>query len=269
MTMLKNKVFGTDLKQVVSMVGMASVLTLGALSVQAGSIVGSKHDLSSAGAGQGAAANSTTTEVCVFCHTPHGSDITAEAPLWNKKLPSPASYTTYSTLGTATLDGDEAAVGSVSLACLSCHDGSQAMDAVLNAPTTTASDGYNAAGAQFAGLAAMTGTPIPVVGTDLRNDHPIGIVYGGHTGGADVASYVAPSSASINSNTQYWVNSKGSGSADREKVDMILFTRADGKPRVECASCHDPHNGPDGGTSNVFLRINNQSSNVCLSCHVK
>ena len=72
-----------------------------------------------------------------------------------------------------------------------------------------------------------------------------------------------------NGNAQYWVNGKGSTVAGREKTDMILFTRADGKPRVECASCHDPHNGPDAGVTNVFLRINNKDSDVCLSCHVK
>ena len=256
------KQYESSLKKAVVAATFVSALALGAAATQAGTIVGSKHDLSSTGGGQG---TSTTTQICVFCHTPHGSDTSAQAPLWNKALPNPATYTTYSALGTATLDGDEAAVGSVSLACLSCHDGSQAMDTVLNAP---GSGGYNAAGAVFAGLAAMTGTPLPNLGTDLQNDHPIGIVYGGHEG-PDTASYVAQSSAIVNGNTQYWVNSKGSGAAGREKVDMILFTRADGKPRVECASCHDPHNGPDGPTNNIFLRIANTSSDVCLSCHVK
>ncbi|PIW31171.1 MAG: hypothetical protein COW30_00360 [Rhodospirillales bacterium CG15_BIG_FIL_POST_REV_8_21_14_020_66_15] len=258
------KNLGLRMKTIAVTAALASAVALASATAQAGSIVGSKHDLSSGGAGQGAA-SSTTTQICVFCHTPHGSDISAQAPLWNKALPDPATYTTYSNLGTATLDGNEAPVGSVSLACLSCHDGSQAMDTVLNAP---GSGGFNASGAAFAGLAAMTGTPIPNLGTDLQNDHPIGIVYGAHEG-PDTASYVATSNATVNGNLQYWVNSKGSADAGREKVDMILYSRADGKPRVECASCHDPHNGPDGVVNNIFLRIANTSSNVCLSCHVK
>ncbi|MBL4614005.1 MAG: cytochrome c3 family protein [Magnetovibrio sp.] len=262
---MSKRAVSTSFKKTASMAVVVSALALGGSIAQAGTIVGSLHDMSASGTGQG---TTTETEVCVFCHTPHGSDTAAKAPLWNKKLPSAATFTLYSTLGTATLDGDEAAVGSVSLACLSCHDGSQAMDAVLNAP---GSGGYNAAGAKFAGvgITAMTGSPIPMLGTDLTNDHPIGIVYGAYTGGTDTASYTAESTATINGNAQYWVNGKGSTVAGREKTDMILFTRADGKPRVECASCHDPHNGPDAGVTNVFLRINNKDSDVCLSCHVK
>jgi hypothetical protein len=89
-------------------------------------------------------ATGNTSETCVFCHTPHGSDTNAAVPLWNKELPDPTSYTRYSTLGTSTLDGEEAPVGSVSLACLSCHDGSQAVDTVLNVPGSgLAGDGTN------------------------------------------------------------------------------------------------------------------------------
>src|SRR3989338_6636926 len=72
-----------------------------------------------------------TTEICVFCHTPHGSDSSAAVPLWNRTR-STATYQTYSDLGTATMDADSAPIGGVSLACLSCHDGTQALDSVLN-----------------------------------------------------------------------------------------------------------------------------------------
>ena len=34
---------------------------------------------------------------------------------------------------------------------------------------------------------------------------------------------------------------------------------------VECASCHDVHN-PANGT---FLRVNNDGSGLCKSCHIK
>ena len=107
-------------------------------------------------------------------------------PLWNKTLPAATSYTRYSTLNTATLDGEEDEVGSVSLACLSCHDGSQAMDTVINAP---GSGGFNAAGSEIdpAAIGTMTGTvgapgaggTIPNLESDLSNDHPISIDYAG------------------------------------------------------------------------------------------
>ncbi|MDR9499907.1 MAG: hypothetical protein RI556_12085, partial [Hydrogenovibrio sp.] len=64
-------------------------------------IVSSKHNLSSSGDN----ATSATDQVCVFCHTPHGSDVSAPAPLWNKELPDSTTFQTYDELGTATLDG--------------------------------------------------------------------------------------------------------------------------------------------------------------------
>ena len=151
-----------------------AALALSATTSALADIRGSQHDL---GAGTGQGTSAQTTEVCVFCHTPHGSDTTAPAPLWNKTFPV-ATYQRYSSLGTATLDGTEVAVGSVSLACLSCHDGTQAMDVVINGP---GSGNYNPAGAEIdtTSIGVMTGTPIPMLGTDLRNDHPVSIAYAG------------------------------------------------------------------------------------------
>ena len=180
-------------------------LLLAGISAQA-QVVGSQHDLTVGGNAQGSTAN--TDQVCVFCHTPHGSDVAAPVPLWNKVLGAPGSYTQYSTLQTPTFDSTEAPVGSVSLACLSCHDGAQAMDVVLNLP---GSGGYNPAGAEVdpIALGVMVGSPVPMLGTDLTNDHPISMQYGG--GGATAADpdgaftgtlgdpdFVAPIKATVN-----------------------------------------------------------------------
>ena len=93
-----------------------------------------RHNLGSTNAITGANSYDGTAAVCVFCHTPHGGSTDAAVPLWNRTLNAPGSYTTYATLNSATLDGATAPVGSVSIACLSCHDGTQAMDVVLNLP---------------------------------------------------------------------------------------------------------------------------------------
>ena len=54
-------------------------------------ISSTKHNLSSSG--PGTTKSSTETQICVFCHTPHGADIgpsagpqssVGAAPLWNK-----------------------------------------------------------------------------------------------------------------------------------------------------------------------------------------
>ena len=244
-------------------------------------VVGSQHDLTSAGSGQGGTAN--TDEVCVFCHTPHGSDTTAPVPLWNKVLGAPGSYTQYSTLLTPSFDSTEAPVGSVSLACLSCHDGTQAMDVVVNVP---GSGEHNAGGAEIdpVAIGAMTGTPVPNLGTDLTDDHPVSMTYGGggpagtdpdgtFAGTLGDADFLAPEKATVNGNPIWWVDSPVGTTGTREKTDMILYARGDlgtVQPFVECGSCHDPHNDTTAGANSVaFLRINNTASQICTTCHVK
>lgn len=79
-----------------------------------------------------------TTEVCVFCHTPHGgqpSSSVNSVPLWNRALPDDtAAYVMYDS---PNFDGKPSQVGhplGVSLACLSCHDGTIGIDSLINAP---------------------------------------------------------------------------------------------------------------------------------------
>lgn len=287
--------------------GSATLLLSFALGGQAvaATITGSKHDLTAATGG--AATKFTPTagdsEICVFCHTPHGSDTSASVPLWNRKL-AVTAYTTYNTLGTSSMVGGTAKVGSVSVACLSCHDGLTAMNtAIMNAP---GSGNYNAAGGTWAGTWSAGGT-IPAggitnIGTDLKNDHPVGVQYAGGplaatlpAAGTDYttglfrnADFNTAKSANVNGKVVWWVDS-GTAAGTRDKADMQLYTRnpttdlgngtngtsviADfglaqnvDQPFVECASCHDPHGGVTGTT---FLRKSNAGSAVCLACHVK
>jgi predicted CXXCH cytochrome family protein len=261
-------------------------------------IANTKHNLGSTGTGVNKF--SGTAEICVFCHTPHGADTSAAVPLWNRVLANPTTYTTYNSLGTSSLDGATAPVGSVSLACLSCHDGTQAMNVMINQP---GSGGYNATGGALAGTwsgADQTAGKISAglitnIGQDLRNDHPVGIQYGGGPKAGTVpaapadytntlfkdADFNSAKSALLNGQSVWWVDTTGGSSGVREKTDMMLYTRTnassvaiDGtvtanaltgaQPFVECASCHDPHS-----ENTTFLRIANAGSAVCLSCHIK
>ena len=212
-------------------------------------------------------------------------------------MSNPTTYTTYNSLGTSSLDGSIAPVGSVSLACLSCHDGTQAMNVMINQP---GSGGYDTAGAAYAGTWAGTNQSggkiasglITNLGQDLKNDHPVGIEYGGGmaSGGAFTAADMADSTfkdadfkgvkyQSLNGQPVWWVDT---GTAGRQKTDMMLYTRtgADSvgptgtvtagaltgaRAFVECASCHDPHTD----VNPTFLRIANTGSAVCLACHIK
>jgi len=261
-----------------------------------GGIANTRHNLSSTGNVNNVRATAGTDEICVFCHTPHAAVAAAPAPLWNKSVPAAGGYTTYATLNSTTIDGTFTTVGSVSLACLSCHDGTQAMDNIINAP---GSGGYNATGGGALGLSytwssgsvlgrvdidgKMTNaaTTLTMLGTDLSNDHPIGIQYcgGGPTSTAPATAckgaidFKAPSNATINGNVVWWVDTAVGVANTREKSDIMLYSRAFGaatSPSVECASCHDPHvEGGIGNAGATFLRVSNTGSGVCLSCHIK
>ena len=131
-----------------------------------------------------------------------------------------------------------------------------------------------------AGVWTGNSTPqgIALIGQDLSNDHPVGIQYGGGgiTEAAPAAAtndtdFVAPTNASINGNTVWWVDTEATPNGTRQKTDMQLYTRSvaaidagANQPFVECASCHDPHT-----EEATFLRVSNTGSAVCLACHTK
>ena len=79
-------------------------------------------------------------EVCVYCHTPHGANLSSaqvagfKGPLWNRTI-KVTNYQTYDELGTTSLTQDvTSSPGSASLTCLSCHDGQTAIDSIINMP---------------------------------------------------------------------------------------------------------------------------------------
>lgn len=289
------KVFRSNLTRWVGGLAIGLVFGMSGVAYAAATgIAATKHNLSSSGTGPNH--TTATDQICVFCHTPHGSDTGAAVPLWNKKLTvGPFNvYNSTAASATSSIDGEIMGVGSVSIACLSCHDGTQAMDNMLNQPGT---GGYNAAGANLGGVwtgaATMAGTPIPVLGTDLRNDHPIGIQYcgGGLTGSAGTvtgtcndADFIGAATRTdshfssavvktkdINSSPVFWVET-GTANGTREKTDISLYTRtftAGTGPSVECGSCHDPHVESKGSDNIMFMRVTTAGSAICLSCHVK
>jgi predicted CXXCH cytochrome family protein len=112
-----------------------------------------KHNLTPTGANTG--------EICAFCHTPQGSESgVASPPLWNRTAPPLSGYRAYSSMGSATNE----ASGSVSMSCLSCHDGTQAPNIIINTPDNRLNVPYG----------EMVNT-----GNDLKNHHPVGMPYGG------------------------------------------------------------------------------------------
>lgn len=82
-------------------------------------------------------------EICVYCHTPHGANSTAAAPLWNRTI-TQRNYVLYNQdrstssntfFEPTALDLNYSQPGPNSLTCLSCHDGATAIDSIINMPT--------------------------------------------------------------------------------------------------------------------------------------
>lgn len=188
-------------------------------------VSGSKHDMRSW--------MGTVTlgydEVCVYCHTPHGAS--PAAPLWNHSLTT-ATFTVYSAAVSSSMNASPTQPGAGSLLCLSCHDGTVAVDSMVNTPNYgTNTSSYTIAPGNSA-----------YMGIDLSNDHPIGFAYTDTLAAADgflrSVSYITTAATS--------------------SVKLI-------NGNVECASCHDAHNS----TNQPFLRASNAASALCVTCHIK
>ena len=198
-----------------------------------GVIENTHHDFSSAGW--------TGGEICIVCHTPHGADTTvSDAPLWNHEVTT-AAYTVYAS---ATLDAVPGQPNGVSKLCLSCHDGTVAIDSFGDNP-----------GSYTAGFGN--------IGTDLTRHHPISFPY--------------DSALATQDGELFDPNVQPSGLGGTISVDMLR------NGQMECTSCHDVHVsrksssacsgchfvGPAGSTVTLSLWKSNAMSALCLTCHDK
>jgi predicted CXXCH cytochrome family protein len=198
---------------------VAAMLLLFAAVVSGQSIVGSAHDFSSS-------AWNTSGEICIVCHTPHNADVSVtNAPLWNHESTT-ATFTPYSS---ASMDATVGQPDASSKLCLSCHDGTVAVD---NFGGTTS------------GTTTLTGSTL--IGTNLLDDHPVSFTYN--------------SSLANNDGGLHDPSTTNSGLGGTIDQDMLIGGQ------VQCASCHDVHNG--SGLS-MLLRKSNAGSGLCLTCHNK
>ncbi len=215
----------------------AVVASLFGVSSWAGVITGSAHDFSGRAY--------TGGQICVACHTPHGGNTSVtDAPLWNHAVTS-ATYTLYSS---STLNGGPLAQPTgVSKLCLSCHDGTVAIDSFGGATGSDFMTGSKAVGAAAQG--------------SLANDHPIGFTYNAALATADGALF-DPGTRNVT------IGSGGDRSKSGTVANLMLFNG-----KLECASCHDVHNtftannGTGGG--DPLLRVTKAGSAICITCHNK
>ena len=207
----------------------------------AATVVGSRHDLRVTGGGT--PTGNGLVEVCATCHTPHQAAAAAgQDPLWNHTGTATTAFGVYASPtfnGASTITNiGGAAMGaqSVSMLCMSCHDGTVSVLSMYNppnsgTPTVTGVAGRISATGQIISNANM--------GTSLVDDHPVNFTYNTALATAD-GGLVDPA-----------------GSAT---VTNLLIAGM-----VQCSSCHDVHDP----TFVPFLRSTNVASALCLTCHIK
>jgi hypothetical protein len=194
-----------------------------------------------------------TDQICIFCHTPHSA--TPDSPLWSRPDPAKLTFNLYGNplvigggLGldsagqTSRSQYNTAAPypNGASRMCLSCHDGVTAIgllndNTTINMQGATTLSGYNSA-------------------INLSTSHPVSFVY--NTGVLnDLLGYIAP----------------GYG-ADSYTLPSTAVTPLDGQSRMQCTTCHDPHDDTRASNTLPFWRQDTGNSAtdynvVCDACH--
>jgi hypothetical protein len=278
----------------------------------AGGVLNSRHNLGSTGVHYRADNASSiassmyggggTSEVCIFCHTPHHGS--TNAPLWNKGNQGAGSYTSYGTTVAGTSTGT---IGAATLACLSCHDGVNTFNTIVNWPGKSGSGTNASAGTTHMSWLLtedgntqsdyMTSGRLNL-GTDLTNDHPVSIAYTELTAASLRASSTVISTVTMDNA----VITTGDGDSTESRTEIRNRWSVSGyintgasisdllrSDNVECSSCHDPHfknqswdevastwaGGDEAAGSDdmdgLFLRRvgGNSLSGVCRTCHAK
>jgi len=222
-----------------------------------------KHNLSTTG--PGTTKSGSESQICVFCHTPHGANTTNVSPLWNRAT-SNATYTAYSSesLDAKTIQSGWSGqpLGSSKL-CLSCHDGTIALGNVVNAPGSGLGSAISVAGATSTTMPAGSDGYTRLIGSDLSNDHPISVTYdktlADRDGEMRTPNAVTQNSAiSINgTHPLFGPRAAGQGSGlGSSAAGTGLYGSTSTRPvlplettsgsgggtgQVQCTTCHDPH----------------------------
>jgi predicted CXXCH cytochrome family protein len=188
--------------------------------VWAGSIVDTPHNLSVSG--PGLIKSTTEEEICIFCHTPHRAR--RDIPfLWNRE-DTTVNYTTYES---STLYASVGQPSGASKMCLSCHDGTIALGALISVPNEIPFVG---------GIRYMPEGPSKL-GTDLSDDHPVSFLY--------------DSSLAISNGELV------------DPANLPQEVKLEEPGLLQCTSCHDPHDNDHG----KFLVMPNAFSALCVTCH--
>jgi len=250
--------------------------------------------------------------VCVYCHTPHHAVVTdgsANLPLWNHALTPDDQFTAY-TWATPNNSNDGAfdiidPLAGPSRLCMSCHDGSIAVDEHGSAFASTGSGRVTGSGGLIGNLGiTQDGLGRANLTKDLSNTHPIGFDYNaiaafrnGKSANADPLTGDTEIISSTNGYAKTYAVSNEAGvyntitRFDPGSNKMIADNLYNGNI-MTCATCHEVHNKENitqdpyldeqpratglkapyvvtQSAPNYFLYARQTQSLICLSCHVK
>ena len=230
-------------------------------------VPGSIHDMTKYGALGAGDPETQQGRVCAYCHTPHhaiteGNDY---LPLWSHKITTNGVFTPYQSATIDALIDPATLMEGPSKLCMSCHDGSVAVDthyAFVGGKTLQQLD------TDFA-------TPMIAAGGAYNNDHPIGFIYDGLTdGGVATGPTTGDVIPAKTAGTDPYIRNKAATYIGNTNISIAdrLYQNGNGDYIMTCATCHDVHNKKNkdkAGVTNYLLLASNEGSSLCLSCHIK
>ena len=245
----------------------------------AAGVINSVHDMRGyAGTGTDVTvAGIDQNRVCAFCHTPHHAYDPAASgldysPLWAHEV-NTANFTPYqsTTINSTLFSAADNLIGPSRL-CMSCHDGTIAVDTHYDTVATTKLQQNDAFNSPTVGFGSAGG------GHDLANDHPIGFDYVAVAKGVDGNT---PGSSTI-ATEDNWIVAPGTGAGAlqyknntnnltvRERL-YVPSTAIGDVGIMTCATCHDVHNrkNMDNNGLNYLVLAPQADSALCLTCHIK
>ncbi len=218
-------------------------------------IEGSVHDFSTNSSWN------TRKGVCSACHSAHNTDVNQVAPLWNHAT-TVGPFIPYTS---PTFNAGAHQPSGHSLACLSCHDGTVAINQ---------------------GISGVLGTNGPIyidpdaqIGPDLHNTHPISFTYDSALAAADNGGLEDPAVYKIGDPKTALTLSvapvPASGWAGTSLTGKTINEALLIGGQMQCSSCHDVHkqegSSPESG---ILVRISGndstgRGSTLCRTCHIK
>lgn len=181
--------------------------------------------------------------MCVFCHVLDGGLAAVQGPSWEPSLEGPYAFPPFPgadrTIASVSTDGSRSVV------CLACHDTGQGPG-----------QGTFETGHPFA--VPYRGVPVDERLIELARGPEYAWRRSARVIGA--MSFKPARRDMVGGATVWRVPAYGGAE------ELPLFTRSDAAwsevPFIECTTCHDPHS-----KNRLFLRVVNEDSRLCLSCH--